>query len=638
MFLRRRIVQTFSVGLLIAIPIINNYGFHTIIGNLSSLRIMGYSLTMPLEAIEALIGTQSGNYSPILISMIIPVLITMLLGPVFCSWVCPQNTFSELGDTLYRKTHKRKNRRPRKAIFFFIPFLLIPIILVLDKMLQVTIFTVFHPAAIFARTCLSALFLHVVCIDMVLIGIILLVEIFGIRRFWCRYVCPLGALLALIGAGRIFRTNFQKDHCNDCGSCIDFCQFGNDPRKQSIRCRNCGACVSKCDKGALKQAFTPLIAFRKNFGKNKIPSKSIRMILLITSFTITIQIADLQSTGFALERTFIRALYIPVADNYTGIVAFEKYRDKMVYADFSLERMASWPELRAYFSSGEIDIAFITSPLAMDMFLEDPGFRCISLMHRGGGAMAINDHLNTYAGLPSGRLKRKPDSKVAEAFAKANLELGRPSKCAVSSVFSIDNVVLYKYLKDFGKTLAFRNDKTADVITYPVDPIKSPFFIKKKNSRAIPASFVQSLPWADVVEADHFGYVAWYSKDVLIWPDGHVGAIAIATDDCIKNKKQALSETIKYLHRAGQDIEDARIKGGDRMADIIDMIRRHVPEHNEEAITHSLRPDLNAINYRNLNVDRDGLQMIMDIALEAEILKKSIDIDGFVDESFSTNE
>ena len=54
---------------------------------------------------------------------------------------------------------------------------------------------------------------------------------------------------------------------------------------------------------------------------------------------------------------------------------------------------------------------------------------------------------------------------------------------------------------------------------------------------------------------------------------------------------------IYYLHQAGLDTEAALRKGGSDMVAISDMIRKHIPEHNQEAIIQSLRSDLNVINY-----------------------------------------
>jgi len=257
-------------------------------------------------------------------------------------------------------------------------------------------------------------------------------------------------------------------------------------------------------------------------------------------------------------------------------------------------------------------------------------------MHRDGNALAINDLLNADVNLPEERADRKPDEKVAEAFVKAKEELGKPTECGVPHLQSTHTVVLYKYLKDHGKTLGLDRGPNKDVIAIEVPPSKSPSFIKKKNSRAIPASFEQSLPWADVVETQGFGHVAWYSKDVMPWPQGHVECIAIATDTCIQEKHDALEEVIRYIHQAGLDIEEARDEGGAAIAAIAGMIREHIPEHNEQAIIQSLRPDLNVINYHNLNIDKAGLKQVMDLAVEGGILREPIDIGVFADESFAT--
>ena len=332
----------------------------------------------------------------------------------------------------------------------------------------------------------------------------------------------------------------------------------------------------------------------------------------------------------------INALYIPLADHYPAIVAYEKYRDQMKKADYAITRMKSWSLLRAYFMSGEVDLAFIICPMAMDMFSEQPNFRWVSLLHRDGNALAINDLLNATVKLPKERLKRKPDNKVADALKKAKNDIGRPSKCGVPHLKATHTVVLYKYLIDHNIGLNFGGGTSKDVTAIEVAPPRSPSFIKKQNARGEPASFEQSLPWADIVETGGFGHVAWYSKDVMPWPNGHVECIAIATDDCIRNKREALKEVIYYIHKTGIDIEKARQQGGPAMTAISDMIRKHIPEHSHESIIQSLRPDLNVINYRHLNVDKGGLKQIMDLSVEAGILKKPIDIDAFADESFST--
>lgn len=333
----------------------------------------------------------------------------------------------------------------------------------------------------------------------------------------------------------------------------------------------------------------------------------------------------------------IHALYIPLADHYAAaVVAHAKYRQEMQECDYSVEMMKSWPSLRGKFEAGQADVAFIISPMAMDMFAKKQNFRFVSLVHRDGNALAVNEILEKKLNLPESRLDRKPTADVAEAMGAWKKENGAPSICAVPSLLATHTVVLYKYLRDHGKTLAIgRGD--GDVLAKAVAPPKSPDFLKLQAKSGRAASFEQSLPWADIVETGGFGKVAWYSKDVIEWENGHVECIMIATDNAIKNKKEALKELIEYIHKAGKDIDDARTEGGRALRDIAVQVNKYIPGHNIEAVEQSLRADLAVINYSNMNVDKPGIRLIMDLAVEGGILKKKIDIDAFADEGFSVH-
>jgi NitT/TauT family transport system substrate-binding protein len=73
------------------------------------------------------------------------------------------------------------------------------------------------------------------------------------------------------------------------------------------------------------------------------------------------------------------------------------------------------------------------------------------------------------------------------------------------------------------------------------------------------------------------------------------------------------------------------------MDEIITMIRRHIPEHTPESIRASLDSDLNAINYRHLNVDKEGMRQIMQLSVEAGMIHEGVDLDAFADETFATD-
>jgi len=79
-------------------------------------------------------------------------------------------------------------------------------------------------------------------------------------RIWCRFFCPMAALLGIIQKFGRFRISTKKDMCISCGNCSTYCEMGIDVRayaqsNQSFRrasCVGCGMCAHVCPRGVLK--------------------------------------------------------------------------------------------------------------------------------------------------------------------------------------------------------------------------------------------------------------------------------------------------------------------------------------------------------------------------------------------------
>jgi len=155
------------------------------------------------------------------------------------------------------------------------------------------------------------------------------------------------------------------------------------------------------------------------------PSRLLFKTIMLLAFIV------LSSSSIANKKQTIQALYIPLADHYAALVAYERYRDEMVHADFQIKKMGNWDLLRAYFQSGEADMAFVMSPLAMDMYREKPNFRWIGLMHRDGNALAINELFNQQVKLAPSRAQRLPTAKIAEVLKRHVESTGRPIQIGV---------------------------------------------------------------------------------------------------------------------------------------------------------------------------------------------------------------
>ena len=79
-------------------------------------------------------------------------------------------------------------------------------------------------------------------------------------RVWCRFGCPMAALLGLAQKRGDFRVAVQPDLCIGCGNCTTYCEMGIDVRayamaNQDVRrasCVGCGACAQVCPRGVLR--------------------------------------------------------------------------------------------------------------------------------------------------------------------------------------------------------------------------------------------------------------------------------------------------------------------------------------------------------------------------------------------------
>jgi len=79
-------------------------------------------------------------------------------------------------------------------------------------------------------------------------------------RVWCRFGCPMAAILGLIQKFGRFRISVKKDMCIACGNCSTYCEMGIDVRQYAMAnqsftrasCVGCGLCAQVCPRGVLR--------------------------------------------------------------------------------------------------------------------------------------------------------------------------------------------------------------------------------------------------------------------------------------------------------------------------------------------------------------------------------------------------
>jgi len=192
-------------------------------------------------------------------------LISVLLKKAFCAWLCPVGTLSEFLWKLGRRLFGRNLRMPR--------WLDLPLRGLKYVLLGFFAFVITAMSAAGLAAFMSSPYGMVADVKMLdffrtigATGIVVLLVLgalsVAIQNFWCRYLCPYGALLGLVSLLSPFKIRRDEVACIDCGKCAKACpanlKVGQRMQIRSVECSACMACVAACPvENALQFALPP---------------------------------------------------------------------------------------------------------------------------------------------------------------------------------------------------------------------------------------------------------------------------------------------------------------------------------------------------------------------------------------------
>jgi len=250
----RLLVLTGAFLLILVNPFLNFYlQINFIQGWYQSFGIGRLWFVSPLEGLESLLVTKQ-IFLPTIIGMLLPVCLAALLGSVYCSWLCPISFFHEILDFLRRKLTSRKWLKDHLILSRRILWYALVGEILLTLVLAAPVFVFLSPPGLVGREIMTAVFFHTLALEGIII-ILVLVSNLVTRRFYCRYLCPLGATLNIIGAKRKMLVIQDRSACTECGLCDRICPLGLTPSlgmAESVYCWNCGECTTVCKVGALE--------------------------------------------------------------------------------------------------------------------------------------------------------------------------------------------------------------------------------------------------------------------------------------------------------------------------------------------------------------------------------------------------
>jgi len=242
----------------------------------------------PLLVLGSIIASRSVQLSFLI--ALITVVITVIMGRVFCGWFCPLGTLNNFFSYIKRNfTRKKKTRQREFRNLLPLKYYILVFILV-AALFGVNIAGFVDPIPLLVRSltvgvdpglnrAVHSFFDSVYALSIpgisqasdslhtaitgtiipyvrpvfrlsILTGLLFLAVMalnFIAPRFWCRYLCPLGALLGLMGKKQFLaRVQVIEDRCVRCGKCNEVCQGeatpyppGNWASRECLECFNC---------------------------------------------------------------------------------------------------------------------------------------------------------------------------------------------------------------------------------------------------------------------------------------------------------------------------------------------------------------------------------------------------------------
>ena len=299
----RRVSQIFFLLLFLALLILTTMRSATTVSADIHLRgpVRMFFILDPLVAITNALATHS-LYRGLLLSLIVLVP-TLFLGRFFCGWICPMGTLQHMVGRLKSEAKRGKqriesNRYKRWQTVKYVVLLAGLVASVFGSMVIGTLdpFSLLvrsfglallpainlgtravliplehshiHAIKIFGTYANTALQRTVLDLrqahfsQAIVLGLLFIVILWAsmlVTRFWCRSICPLGALLGVASRWSILGLHKDASSCDKCNRCLLDCQGGDDPiggvpwRKSE--CLMCMNCVGTCPHDALAFRF-----------------------------------------------------------------------------------------------------------------------------------------------------------------------------------------------------------------------------------------------------------------------------------------------------------------------------------------------------------------------------------------------
>jgi polyferredoxin len=218
--------------------------------------------------------------------------VSLAMKKGFCGWICPVGTLSQYAWMAGEKIFNRNFRINAfaDASLRSLKYVLLSLFVLLIGLAMAPTMIAFFFISDYYKVVDVRMLRFFTNMSLITMGVLLALVVSSVlyKNFWCRYLCPYGALLGLVSRFSPFKIRRNEEKCVHCHACTQHCptlvDVENKTVVKSAECFGCLTCVSHCPaEGALDLTF-------KLGGKSSIVKPWLYPIILLVLFYLVIGI------------------------------------------------------------------------------------------------------------------------------------------------------------------------------------------------------------------------------------------------------------------------------------------------------------------------------------------------------------